>query len=269
MNRTLKNFIVWPLVVTFLLLVALRLALGPIAKSSINNWFEQQGIDSSIEDISFEVSDGRLTLTNLTANDNGSQVLALEQASLAWSWSALLDSQVKLNSIEIAGLAFDVERGPGERLVIAGIDLEKEVAENEPAPATADSEPLAWSIALQQLSLQNFKLCYRALPKHDLCNRFETLSWDGDISLDLASLSEPALPLKVAGDFRLVNLKTHDNRACLDHSPQIDSARAARTGEDVAPGYRGGQTAGPRGTNRQPLEQSTGNRGMVGGIYGR
>ena len=212
MNRTLKNFIVWPLVVTFLLLVALRLALGPIAKSSINNWFEQQGIDSSIEDISFEVSDGRLTLTNLTANDNGSQVLALEQASLAWSWSALLDSQVKLNSIEIAGLAFDVERGPGERLVIAGIDLEKEVAENEPAPATADSEPLAWSIALQQLSLQNFKLCYRALPKHDLCNRFETLSWDGDISLDLASLSEPALPLKVAVDFRLVNLKTHDNR---------------------------------------------------------
>ena len=212
MNRTLKNIVVWPLVVIFVLLVALRLALAPIAKSSINNWFEQQGVDSSIEDISFEVSDGRLTVTNLTANDNGSQVLALEQASLGWSWSALLDSQVKLNSIDIAGLSFDVERGPGERLVIAGIDLEKEAAESEPAPATADSEPLAWSIALQQLSLQNFKLCYRALPKHDLCSRFETLSWDGDISLDLASLSEPALPLKVAGDFRLVNLKTHDNR---------------------------------------------------------
>ena len=139
-------------------------------------------------------------------------MLALEQASLGWSWSALLDSQVKLNSINIAGLAFDVERGPGERLVTAGIDLEKEGAENEPETATADSEPLAWSIALQQLSLQNFKLCYLALPKHDFCNHFETLSWNGDISLDLASLSEPTLPLKVAGDFRLVNLKTHDNR---------------------------------------------------------
>jgi len=212
MNRTLKNFVIWPLVVIFLLLVILRLVLAPIAKVSINNWFEQQGIETGIEDISFDLSNGSLAVTNLTANTNGSQVLALEQASLAWSWSALLDSQVKLNSIDITGLALDVERGPGERLVIAGIDLEKEGAENEPAPATADSEPLAWSIALQQLNLQNFKLCYRALPKHDLCNRFETLSWDGDISLDLASLSEPALPLKVAGDFRLVNLKTHDNR---------------------------------------------------------
>lgn len=213
MNRILKNFIVLPLIVIFLLLVSLRLALGPIAKSSINNWFEQQGIDSSIEDISFEVSEGRLTLTNLTANDNGSQVLALEQAGLGWSWSALLDSQVKLNSIDIAGLRFDVGRGPGERLVIAGIDLNKLSTPDEQARSTeTDSEPVEWSIVLQQLNINNFKLCYLALPQHDYCNEFETLSWNGNIDLDLARLSEPTLPLNVAGDFRLSNLKIHNNR---------------------------------------------------------
>jgi len=213
MNRTLKNFIIWPLVVILLLLVTLRLALAPIAKSSIDNWFEQQGIESSIEDISFEVSDGRLTLTNLTANDNGSQVLALEQASLDWSWSALLDSQVKLISIDIAGLAFDVERGPGERLVIAGIDLIKLSAPDEQATADkTDSKPVEWSIVLQQLKMNNFRLCYLALPQHDYCNEFETLSWDGNIDLDLARLSEPALPLNVAGNFRLSNLKIQNNQ---------------------------------------------------------
>jgi len=213
MNRTLKNFIVWPLVVIFLLLVCLRLALAPIAKSSINNWFEQQGVDSRIEDISFEVSDGRLALTNLTANHNGSQVLALEQASLGWSWSALLDSQVKLISIDIAGLVFDVERGPGERLVIAGVDLNKLSEPDEQATANkTDSEPVEWSIVLQQLKMNNFRLCYLALPQHDYCNEFETLSWNGNIDLDLARLSEPALPINVAGDFRLSNLKIHNNQ---------------------------------------------------------
>jgi outer membrane protein OmpA-like peptidoglycan-associated protein len=213
MNRKLKIFIIWPLVAIFLLLLCLRLALAPIAKFSINDWFEQQGIDSSIEDISFEVSDGRLSLTNLTANNNGSRVLALEQARLGWSWSALLDQQVKLNLIDIAGVAFDVERGPGERLVIAGIDLNKLSATDEQAPEDkTESEPVEWTIMLQQLKLDDFRLCYLALPQHDYCNEFETLSWNGNIELDLARLSESALPLKVAGDFRLSNLKIQNNQ---------------------------------------------------------
>ncbi|MDH3630580.1 MAG: DUF748 domain-containing protein [Gammaproteobacteria bacterium] len=213
MNRTLKNFVIWPLVVIFLLLVILRLVLAPIAKVSINNWFEQQGVESGIEDISFDLSNGSLTVTNLTANTNGSQVLALEQASLGWSWSALLESQVKINSIDIAGLTFDVERGPGERLVIAGIDLDKLSAPDEQATVDqTDSEPVEWSIVLQQLKMNNFRLCYLALPQHDYCNEFESLSWDGNIDLDLARLSGPALPLSVAGDFRLSNLRIHNNQ---------------------------------------------------------
>lgn len=213
MNRILKNFVVWPAIVIVLLLLSLRLALAPLAKSSINNWFEQQGINSSIEDISFKVSDGHLTLTNLTANDNGSRVLVLEQARLFWSWSALLDNQVRLNSIDLTGLAFDVERGPGERLVVAGVDLNKPPAANEQATATkTDSEPVEWSILLQQLKITNFRLCYLAQPRHDYCNEFETLTWDGNIYLDLARLSEPVLPLNIAGDFGLSNLKITNNQ---------------------------------------------------------
>ena len=199
--------------VIFLLLLILRLVLAPIAKVNINNWFEQQGVESGIEDISFDLSNGSLTVTNLTANTNGSQVLALDQASLAWSWSALLDSQVKLNSIDITGLALDVERGPGERLVIAGIDLDKLSTPDEQTTVDkTDSEPVEWSIVLQQLKMNNFRLCYLALPQHDYCNEFGSLSWDGNIDLDLARISGPALPLNAAGDFRLSNLTIHNNQ---------------------------------------------------------
>ena len=199
--------------VIFLLLLILRLVLAPIAKVNINNWFEQQGVESGIEDISFDLSNGSLTVTNLTANTNGSQVLALDQASLAWSWSALLDSQVKLNSIDITGLALDVERGPGERLVIAGIDLDKLSTPDEQTTVDkTDSEPVEWSIVLQQLKMNNFRLCYLALPQHDYCNEFGSLSWDGNIDLDLARISGPALPLNATGDFRLSNLTIHNNQ---------------------------------------------------------
>ncbi|MCP4984466.1 MAG: DUF748 domain-containing protein [Gammaproteobacteria bacterium] len=212
MNRAIKYFIVWPIVLLIVLLVILRLTLSPITKSAIGSWFGQQGIESSIEDISFEISDGLLSLTGLVGTADGKQVLALERANISWSWSSLFDSQLRLKSIAIDGLAFDVERGPDARMVVAGIDLDKLGSEQDPAPTPTDEEPVEWSILLQQLEINNFNTCYFAMPQYDYCNGFETLSWKGDVSLDLATLAEPSLALKVDGDFKLSKLKIHNNR---------------------------------------------------------
>ncbi|MCP4877554.1 MAG: DUF748 domain-containing protein [Gammaproteobacteria bacterium] len=212
MNRAIKYSVVWPIVLLLVLLVILRLTLSPITKSAIGSWFEQQGIESSIEDISFEISDGLLSLTGLVGTADGKQVLALERANISWSWSSLFDSQLRLKSITIDGLAFDVERGPDARMVVAGIDLDKLGSEQDPAPTPTDEEPVEWSILLQQLEINNFNTCYLAMPQYDYCNGFETLSWKGDVSLDLAALAEPSLALKVDGDFKLSKLKIHNNR---------------------------------------------------------
>ena len=211
-SRKLTRYAAWTVITLLLLLALLRLALAPLTVMSLNSWFEQQGIESSVEDISFDINDGRLTLSKLDAKKAGLQVLMLDRLDLGWSWSELLDRQIILNFITATGLSFDVERGPDAGMVIAGIDLDKLASQNQPAPAATDSEPLQWTVALKRLSLQNFELCYRALPQHDLCNKFESLSWNGDIGLDLAQLSNPVLPLQASGNFKLSKLKIQDNR---------------------------------------------------------
>ena len=211
-NKKLTRYAAWTVITLLSLLVLLRLALAPLTVMSLNSWFEQQGIESSVEDVSYNIRAGRLTVSKIEAKAAGLQVFTLERLNLGWSWSELLNRRIIVNSIIITGLNFDVERGPDAGMVIAGIDLDKLAAQNQQAPAQTDSEPLQWTVALKRLRLENFELCYRALPLHDLCNKFETLSWNGDIGLDLARLSDPVLPLQVNGNFKLANLKVHDNR---------------------------------------------------------
>lgn len=211
-NKKLTRYTAWTVIIVLALLALLRLALAPITVMAVNSWFEQQGIESSVEDVSFDIGDGRLTVSKLVAKAAGLQVLALDRLDLGWSWSGLLDRQMILSSITVSGLNFDVERRPDAGMIIAGIDLDKLASQNQQAPAASDSEPLQWTVALKRLSLENFELCYRALPQHDLCNKFESLNWNGDIGLDLAQLSNPVLPLQVSGNFKLVKLKVKDNR---------------------------------------------------------
>jgi len=208
--RKILKYCAWTVAALLVIAVISRLALAPVSSAAISYWFEQQGIQASIEDISFDLANGELTLSGLQATADGNEVLKLEQAGLSWSWSALFDKHVKLRSIDLDGLEFDVERGPGKRLVFAGIDLEKLSAQQQPAP-DGPSEPLDWSLTLQDFTIDRFKHCYRALPRHDYCSEFETFSWDGDISLDLARIDEASFPLMVVGDLKLVKPRIHHN----------------------------------------------------------
>lgn len=211
-NRKLTRYAAWTVITLLLLLALLRLVLAPLTAMGLNSWFEQQGIESSVEDISFDINDGQLTLSKLDARKAGLQVLALDRLDLGWSWSGLFDRQIILGSIAVSGLSFDVEHRPDAGMVIAGIELDKLASQNQSEPAATDSEPLQWTVAVKRLILKNFELCYRALPQHDLCNKFERLSWNGDIGLDLARLSDPVLPLQASGNFKLAKLKIRDNR---------------------------------------------------------
>ena len=188
-NKKLTRYTAWTVVTLLSLFVLLRLALAPLTVMSLNNWFEQQGIESRVEDVSYDIRAGRLTVSKIEAKAAGLQVFTLERLNLGWSWSELLNRRIIVNSI-ITGLTFDVERGADAGMVIAGIDLDKLAAQNQQEPVQTDSEPLQWTVALKRLRLENFELCYRALPLHDLCNKFETLSWNGDIGLDLAAAAE-------------------------------------------------------------------------------
>jgi len=211
MKANKKNYIGWSLIVFLVLIALIRLGLSPFAVSAINSWFEQQGIESEVKDLSFDLSKGTISLSGLHGDADGNELFRLDRVNLGWSWSALFDKQIRLNRLEISGLVFDVDRGPGKRLVIAGIDLEKLAATDAEAATAAPGQPPQWSISLPRLKIENFKLCYRALPQHDYCNSFEVLGWEGRIVLDLAQSAAPVLPLIAEGNFTLTNLKVHNN----------------------------------------------------------
>jgi hypothetical protein len=207
-------------VITLLILiVGLRLSLLPLAEMGVNNWFEQQGIESSIENMTLDVSDAKFSISGLKGRANGSQVLSLDNVAIEWSWPALLENKVDLVSVVIDGVTFDIDSDANGKMVIAGIDVAK-LSESDKAGSettnTSKDEPLGLSIRLQRFQLSNLEVCYRALPAHDYCNRFERLDWDGLLSLDLAGLAEPALPLQADGNLTLTEVRLHNNRLDRD-----------------------------------------------------
>ena len=212
-KRKFLKISAWVIGILLLLAVGARVALAPLASTAINQWFEQQGLQSEIGALDFDLGDGGLVLSGLQVRADAGTVLQLEQARIGWSWRALDENQLRIEFIDLEGLEFDIEQGPQGRLVVAGIDLNRMAAESEQAQPAADEagEPLQWTLLLQHFGLERFKLCYRNLPKHDYCSEFESFSWDGDVLLDLARLHEASLPLMVKGGLKLVKPVVHHN----------------------------------------------------------
>jgi len=218
-KSAIKYFVIWPVITLLVLGVSLRLSLLPLVEMGVSNWFEQQGIESSIEDMTIDVSDGKFSVSGLNARANDVQVLSLDHVAIEWSWSALLENEIDLVSVAIDGVTFDIDSDANGNMVIAGVDIAKLSEGDEADPETTTSskdEPLELSIRLQQFQLSNLKVCYRALPAHDYCNRFERLDWDGLLSLNLAGLAEPALPLQAEGKLILTEVRLHNNRLDRD-----------------------------------------------------
>ena len=217
-KKALKYFILWPLVALLALGIILRLSLLPLAELGVNYWFEQQGIESDIAEMTLNLRDGQFSLSGLKAKANASPVLQIDQLDFGWSWQTLMQNEVDLLSISIDGVSFNIDTETDGNMVIAGIDLAKLSAANELDPEPIESgedSPLQWLIRLHQFGLSDVNVCYRALPAMNYCSHVDNLDWNGLVSFDLSRLEDPTLPLEVEGNFNLTGVK-------LDN--QIDKA---------------------------------------------
>jgi len=209
-KKAIKYFILWPLVALLALGIILRLSLLPLTELGVNYWFEQQGIESEIAEMTLNLRDGQFSLFGLKAEANASPVLQIDQVDIEWSWQTLIQNEVDLLSISIDGVAFDIDTETDGNMVIAGVDLAKLSAANEPDPEPIESgedSPLQWLIRLHQFRLSDVNVCYRALPAMNYCNQVDNLDWSGLLSFDLARLDESTLPLEIEGDFNLTGVK--------------------------------------------------------------
>jgi len=206
------KYIGWFVALLVLLLVLARIGLAPLTSKLIVDAFARQGVESRIDDVSFDIGDGRFVLTGLTAESDGKQVLAFDRVEITWSWADLADRRLILNAVSIEGLDFDAEQSANGGLVIAGIDLSSAPADQQAAAdAPAQQQPLDWSLVLRRLEMKNTGACFRRLPDIDYCNRLASLDWNGNLAFDLAEIDNPALPLKVSGNFGLAGLEIRSN----------------------------------------------------------
>jgi len=212
MKRNYKKYSLWCMAIAAAILILARLLLSPLTVNGINGWFAEQGIESHIDDLSFDIYNGEVSLTGLRAVKSKNRTMALDELRLGWSWSALFERQLMLDSVLISGLGLEAERKPDGRLVFAAIDFARETQAETRQQVTSGEEAPQWSIALGQLDIENFEVCYRDLPNHDYCKDFESLEWDGSIEIDLARMVDTAMPLQAKGTFRISNLNVQNNR---------------------------------------------------------
>ncbi len=198
--------IVWTLVTLFAIAVLGRLLLSPVTAYAINNWFEQQGLDSQIEDLAFDLLDGKFSLVELRARRDDKVVLKLDRFDVDWSWGPLFDRRIELDSFALAGLEIDSAREPGGGIQVAGINLASEPA------AAEDQQPGSWAVVVNQIQLDDIKTCYVEAPKRDYCNYLGQLAWRGPLTYDPGLVKPDRLPLFIEGDFRLDQLRVHSNR---------------------------------------------------------
>jgi len=209
----LWRILFWIIFALIALLVIVRLTMPLMLERSIVNWFGEQEITATVEDIRFNLGDGDFAIQGLKAEKQNEPVLNLDKITVGWSWKDLFDSRARVKFFKVDGLAFDIEKKEDGNLIVAGLDinqLSKSTPEAETTSADEDKEPLDWRVNLDELRLSNFDICYRQ-PDQDYCNHFDKLDWQGELKIDLSKLDDPALPIFVKGSFEIDALKTHDN----------------------------------------------------------
>lgn len=209
--KTIVKIAAWTLAALIVLLLIGRVAMAPLVSGAIVDWLEQQGLSAQIEDLTFDLVDGRAVLTGLTAADGGEPALALGRAELGWSWEALSERRLRIESIRVDGLDLQILRGDDGSMTIAGIDLPAPAAEGKTGAPDQPGEPLDWTLELPRFEMNDTRLCYRAPGPLDYCNTLAGLSWNGRLEFDLAEAGSAVLPLVAGGEVRLAKFESRSN----------------------------------------------------------
>ena len=216
-----KKFLFWFIILFIALLVLTRVLALPVVKWAVNDWFEQQGLQSQFGDMALDLQHGKFNISGFSASAEGKTVIELKRFDLDWDWNGILDKKITVNQIAVDGLDFDVRQKADGGLIVGSLDLDKLASEN-PAPAPDNSEPaepLEWTFQLNQFSLNNVDLCYQQENIHDYCTELGELAWNGKVFIDLANIQQQPLPIELAGGLVISTLVVNQqilNRKMLD-----------------------------------------------------
>ncbi len=234
MRQKIKNFYknkpwaarsILALSILILLIIAIRIALSPAIIYGATSWLKKQGIDSSIEDIKFNIFDGTVSLVNATGTKNGEALFNIGLIDIHWRWKPLSNKTMEVTKVALDSLKVDIEQY-SDTIIIGGVIIPLGQASIEEADTEAtDEDTKSWAAALGEVTFTNLNVCYlehTATHKDagknskylDYCVVLDEMSWAGTISYatDITLLDTIEIPLSSTGDFSLNGLTITDNK---------------------------------------------------------
>ncbi len=213
MKRTTK-ILFWALVVIAVLLLLFRFSLPFGVKQGVTTWFDHQGLQANIADVSFDFSDGSAMLVGLSVADKatGNETLKLDRLSVGWSWRTLNDHLAHIRYIRLQGLSLHVTQRD-DALTVAGVNLTPSGEDNSASANDETTRPPDWRARLGDISLSDVRVCYNTSHEAmlDYCVQLQKLDWEGSLEYDLSRTADKTPPGSAAGGLHLSQLRVHNN----------------------------------------------------------
>ena len=219
MNASLRKIFKYLLVTLASVLMLLAIAVGlipSILKWSIQHWFEQQHLNSVVEDIEIQIFEGRLTIRNLSVSKGQQQKFKLASAIIKIDPRAILKRKIIVQKFRVRGFDLSLEQKQNKSLLLAGVALP---ASNASTAATTQTSEL-WSLTIKDIDLAGIRGCYQSVANepNELCASLKQLKWQGEMKLDLhsdtAELTK-SLQAQLTLNLRKLELKDTHNKVML------------------------------------------------------
>ena len=221
-SRTLITIFIIILIFSFI-----RIILTPAIIYGTTSWLKDQGIESSIEDIDFDIIDGTVSLINAKGSSNGEALFNIGLIDIYWRWSPLSEKTVVITKIVLDRFQVTIEQYTDE-IVIGGVKIP---LSQSPAEESVTDKPggdkaiKPWAASLGEVVFTELNICYlQHSSSHsladkknkfvDYCVDLEKMTWGGTISYatDKELLNTDDLAISSTGSFSLNGLTVTDNK---------------------------------------------------------
>ena len=205
------------------------LPISPVIIHTVTSWLTDQGIESSIEDIEFNIIDGTVSLINAKGSSDGDALFNIGLVDIFWRWSPLSEKTVVVTNVTLHQLQINIEQYTDE-IIIGGVTIPlsqtaAETAEDVTDKPVDDKQVKPWAASLGEVVFTELNICYLqhssshklAEAKNifvDYCVDLEKMTWGGTISYatDKKLLDSGDLAISSTGNFSLNGLTVTDNK---------------------------------------------------------
>ena len=224
-SRSLITAFIFILILSFI-----RIILSPAIIYGTTSWLTDQGIESSIDDIDFDIIDGTVSLINAKGSKDGDALFNIGRVDIYWHWTPLSDKTIAVTKVTLDRFQVNIEQY-SNAMIIGGVEIPLTSAPADSSVEKAidkpdeDKEIKPWAASLGEIVFSKLDICYlqhtstRAATDKDslyvdYCVDLEEMSWNGTISYatDKELLKSNDLAISSTGNFSLNGLTITDNK---------------------------------------------------------